>query len=340
MVKNETSKTSIKKHTISKKRSESTKRRDEVGFELPIRNILVAIGIIILVAALVFMGFKYFNMPRAEKGAAAFVNGEEITWEAINSKYDMIPASLKATVTKESILNQTITETVLRQEMDKEGIETTEQELNTLIENVRSQFICDEQFNSTLAANGLNYAGFKEQLFLKIKLNRMIEKNVQGMAISEADMKTFFDENKDAFSTPEQVRAEHILVNSSETADRIIEQLNAGANFKELAVKYSTDKASLVCGGELGFFSKGMMIPEFEDAAFKLKIGETSLPVKTEYGYHVIRVLEKKPAKTANYEELKPLIEMSLFNNKLSVNRQLVSEYITSLVDKADIKRQ
>jgi foldase protein PrsA len=339
MVDNEKSKSSVKKHSIGKRKETARKAEEEKGIELPISKILVALGVIIVLGLLLFFGTKYLGSSGTgqEKGLAAVVNGENITWAEINAKYDLVPATMKATITKETILNQTITEMVLRQEMDRRGITYSEKDVEYLLNDTKSQFMCEEQFSSTLLKNGWTLDSFRAQLALKLRLNKLIELDLPEMRLNETMMTTFFNANKDKLSAPELVRAEHILVNSSDIADEIIAKLNAGGDFRQLANEYSIDKASLICGGELGFFSRGMMIQEFEDAAFSLKVGELSKPVKTSYGYHIIKVLEKKPAKAANYNEMRPLIEMSIFNTLASANRQGINDYIIGLQAKAKI---
>ena len=326
----------MRKHPLNKKSSVASEAEGE--FEIPISKILIVLGAVLVIALLVFAGWKILNKPHVESGIAAVVNGKTITWEEINGIYNLIPQDMRTGVSKAALLNQTIRETVVKQEMDSKKIIVSEKELGLFLENTKSQFMCEEQFNTTLAANGWTYETFKEQLLLKLRLNRLIKLEFPELVVNESEMKSFFSENIERLSIPEQIRAEHILVNSSELAETILGMLNKGADFKELALKYSTDKSSLICGGELGFFSKGMMVAEFEEVAFSLKVNETSRPVKTDYGYHIIRVLEKKPAKPADYVELKPLIEMNLLNSKLSADKEKVNGYISGLMEKADIQ--
>nr|WP_303740754.1 peptidylprolyl isomerase [Lutispora saccharofermentans] len=149
-----------------------------------------------------------------------------------------------------------------------------------------------------------------------------------GITITEDEMKNYFEENKDTFNEEEQVKASHILVDTEEKALEVKNKLSAGEDFAEMAKQYSTDTGNKDQGGELGFFSRGDMVKEFEDAAFSMEIGKVSDPIKTEYGYHIIKVEEKKPAKEANYEESKAQVKETLLDQKLS------AAYDTWLQDK------
>ena len=154
--------------------------------------------------------------------------------------------------------------------------------------------------------------------------------------ITDEDVKTYFEENKDLFGTPEQVEASHILVEDEETAKEVIDKLNAGEDFAELAKEYSTDSSNAEDGGALGFFGRGEMVQEFEDAAFAMNVGDVSKePVKTEFGYHIIKVTDKKEAEEADYETSKEEARDMLIEER--VNEQY-STWVNEKMDEYDIK--
>jgi peptidyl-prolyl cis-trans isomerase C len=155
-----------------------------------------------------------------------------------------------------------------------------------------------------------------EDLKQRVIVEAFLRKKLEEQAnVSDADMKKFYDENKDKFKSGEQVRASHILVKSEAEAQEILAQLKKGGNFEELAKKHSIDGAAAK-GGDLGWFSQGSMIPEFEKVAFGMKEGETSGIVKTKFGYHIIKLTGKRPAGVRSFEESKELIKAKLAPEK------------------------
>nr|WP_303874616.1 peptidylprolyl isomerase [Tepidanaerobacter acetatoxydans] len=154
-----------------------------------------------------------------------------------------------------------------------------------------------------------------------MKTNLNIEKLLgPSIKIEENEIKSYFDANKESFDTKEQVKASHILVDSEDKAKEVKTKLLNGEDFAELAKNYSIDTANNQRGGELGFFARGEMVPEFENVAFSLEVGEISEPVKTDFGYHIIKVEDKKQAKEAMYEESKEDIRNILLEEKLSAS--------------------
>ena len=127
------------------------------------------------------------------------------------------------------------------------------------------------------------------------------------MSITEEEIVKYYNEHKEHFQTPESVRASHILVKEEDEANDIINEINEGLSFEEAAKKYSMCP-SKEAGGDLGEFTRGKMVPEFEEAAFSIEEGKLSEPVKTQFGYHIIKVQSKKEAGISTLEEAKDQI--------------------------------
>jgi peptidyl-prolyl cis-trans isomerase D len=140
------------------------------------------------------------------------------------------------------------------------------------------------------------------------------------MIVPAGDVQRFYNDNLSQYQTPEQIRASHILLNTAgkdeaavrKQAEDLLRQIKAGADFAALATKFSEDEGTKVNGGDLDYFSRGRMVPEFETAAFGLEPGQVSDIVRTQYGFHIIKLVDKKPAVTRAFDEVRPQIEDQL----------------------------
>ncbi len=150
-------------------------------------------------------------------------------------------------------------------------------------------------------------------------------------AVSEETMKKIYDEEVKKLEGQTEIRARHILVESEDKAKELLAQIKAGKNFEELAKANSKD-SSAAQGGDLGFFSKGQMVAPFETAAFALKAGEVSDVVKTDFGFHIIKVEEVRPRAAPPYDQVKTQIATYLV-------RKSQADLVKSLRDKAKIER-
>ncbi|HCL79715.1 MAG TPA: peptidylprolyl isomerase [Synergistaceae bacterium] len=143
-----------------------------------------------------------------------------------------------------------------------------------------------------------------------------VDKTLKDVTVTDQEVKEYYDKNKDRFTTPESVRASHILVSDDVEMKKVQDELKGGMSFEDAAKKYSTCP-SKEKGGDLGYFSKGQMVAEFEQAAFAMKPGETSTePVKTQFGLHLIKVVEKKEASVRSLDEVKDQIKETVLTEK------------------------
>ncbi|MBU4284049.1 MAG: peptidylprolyl isomerase [Nanoarchaeota archaeon] len=318
------------KHTIKKKSAKaninfSKKKKSKI-------NLIIGaiIGIIIICAFVL-----YFNKAPF-KDIAATVNNEVITIEYINEQYGGVPEEYRQFITKEMILNQSIDELLLLQEAKKQGISVTAGELSNMIDDSITQSgLSKEEFEKTLDEQNLTMEFIENYYEKQLIINRLLNKTVLSkIVISISEVKEYYNNNENEFITPEQVRARHILVNSSNEAESILKELKDGADFIELAKEKSTCPSASQ-GGDLGYFSRGQMIAEFEDSAFALKVGELSPVVETQFGYHIIKLLDKKPETVIKLEDAMQDIEEKL---KLEKQNIAFADYLVMLREKADIK--
>ncbi len=165
---------------------------------------------------------------------------------------------------------------------------------------------------------------FQKLSLISMLLTKEIEDKV---SVTPEEVKKYYDTNPGEFST-DRARASHILVKTKEEADSLLKRIKAGEDFAALAEKNSIDKGSAARGGDLGFFGRGQMVPEFEQAVFSMKKGEVSEPVKTQFGYHIIKLTDVKKGKAVGFDKVKDDLTKRLLNEK---RREAFDGYIEKL---------
>lgn len=168
-------------------------------------------------------------------------------------------------------------------------------------------------------------AYYREKVLGDVYLNRQL-----ADAVSDEEARTFYDKQVAQIDVEEEVRARHILVETEDEALKVIGRLDAGEDFAALAKEISTGPTG-ENGGDLGFFVADRMVPEFSDAAFALQPGEVSRPVKSDFGWHVIKVEERRMQQVVPFEDVKEGIKVQLRDEK-------AAPFIASVRDKADVK--
>ncbi|UTE78567.1 peptidylprolyl isomerase [Rossellomorea sp. KS-H15a] len=222
-------------------------------------------------------------------------------------------------------LDTLIAEKIVKLESEKKDLTVKDSEIKKELENIKGQYDSEEAFNEALASSGSDLDSVKENIKTYLLTEKLLKDRVK---ITDDQIKEYFEVNKDTFAQKEQVEASHILVDDEKTAQEVKKKLDDGGDFAELAKEYSTDTSNADSGGELGYFGKGEMVTEFDDKAFSMKKGEISEPVKTEFGYHIIKVTGKKEAKEAVLADHKDEIKDILFDQALQ------TEYGTWLAEK------
>lgn len=152
--------------------------------------------------------------------------------------------------------------------------------------------------------------------------------------VKDEDIKKFYEDNKDAFKQAESADASHILVEEEDKAREIYEKIKNGGDFEELAKEFSTCP-SKEKGGDLGTFTRGQMVKEFEDAVFENEVGTITEPVKTQFGYHIIKINKKNPARELSFDEVKDKIVEQVRRQK---EQEIYNKKITELKDKYEVK--
>ncbi|WP_449537617.1 peptidylprolyl isomerase [Ferdinandcohnia sp. Marseille-Q9671] len=271
-------------------------------------------GSVLCIALIVIIGFTFLK-----KDVVASVGGVEIERDELHSALEQYYGS--------DVLETLITEKIIQQEAEKEKIKVSDKEIDEELQALIDSYGGEESFTSVLETSGVTRADVESDVTQFILTKKLLEPRIE---ITDDEVKTYFEENKDTFAQSEQVQASHILVEDEATANEVATKLADGSDFAELAKEYSTDAANAESGGDLGLFGKGEMVAEFEEVAFSLDVNEISEPVKTSHGYHIIKVTDKKDAVEANFEDSKDTIYNTLFDEKMS------TEYTAWLTEKTE----
>ncbi|MFC7320176.1 peptidylprolyl isomerase [Halobacillus campisalis] len=235
-------------------------------------------------------------------------------------------------ITKEEFyeeLKKTSGEQVLQQlvmnEVLGENYEISDEEVEKELEGLKEQY--GDQFDMVLQQSGFaDEDEFKETIRLSLLQEQAAAENVD---ITEEEMKAYYERMKN------EVEASHILVEDEETANEVKDKLDNGESFEDLASEYSTD-GSAEQGGELGFFGPGAMDPDFEDAAYGLEVDQVSDPVQTQFGYHIIKVTDKREVEDVeSYEDSKDEIKRTLVSQK--VDQEELQAQLDQLMEEAEI---
>lgn len=277
-------------------------------------------------------------VPAVIPDVVARVNGESVTKaefeEALaaleHRNQGPVPPDQRDRIFR-GVLDQLVGIKLLSQEAAKRKVAVPEAEIEAQLNQMRQQFPSEDVFNQALKQQNKTVDMLKTEARSSMAIQKMLEQTLAGkIAVTPQQAQDFYDKNPDQFKRPEQVRASHILITVQQGADvaakaaakrkaeGVLKQVKAGGDFAALAKDNSQDPGSAVNGGDLGFFQRGQMVPPFDEAAFTMKPGATSDLVETQFGYHIIRVMEKKEAGTVTIDEVRPQLEQYLQN----ANRQ------------------
>jgi peptidyl-prolyl cis-trans isomerase C len=222
------------------------------------------------------------------------------------------------------VLEELIAMRLLKQEVARRHVIATDAEMDEAMKQVRKQFPTEAAFTQALAAQKMTAPQLREETRTQVLVSKMLEQEIgPQISVKPADISGFYEKNPDKFQQPEAVHASHVLIAVPQDAapaaksaarakaEDVLKQARAGADFAKLARTYSDD-GSKQRGGDLGFFPKGQMLPAFEAAAFALAPNQISDVVETQFGFHIIKMLEKRPAQSVPFAEVAPRIEQFL----------------------------
>jgi len=290
------------------------------------------------------------------KDPVARVNGEDITkaqlQEAFNAAVEASGAKADALTPDQKLsgYRQILDELIMDKLVAKAaaGEVVSDEDVAAEIAKLKKQFPTEEAFDEQLKQAGQTPEKLTTSMKTMLQQQRWMQSQIKDKdQVADGDAKAFYDSNKPEFESPETVKASHILfMVNKEDSEEVVKQkeeaakkaaarAKKGEDFTKLAKELSEEPGAKETGGDLGFFSKDRMVPEFAEVAFTQKPGEVGKPVRTQFGWHVIKVSEKKPAGMTPFEEVKEQIAAYLKSTK---QREAVQGILKNLKDSAQIE--
>ena len=272
------------------------------------------------------------------------------------------PDNVFALMLREKVISELIVKALLNEEMEKNKITVSKEELENAEKEIIGKFGSKEQFMQVLKVNGVTYDKFKKDIEEEIKLKKFVD-SIAMVSVGEGEAKKYYDENLDKFKYPKRVRASHILIAANpeqiaakikednkditdeELASKLSEKMNelkkkaealqvkvkkVPSSFAKVAKENSQDTASAIRGGDLGFFAKEEMVEAFANKAFSMAPNTISEVVQTPYGFHIIMVTDRNEAGVLSFEQskkdiinyLESLDKVDILKNKIEALRK------------------
>lgn len=277
---------------------------------------------------------------------AATVNGEVIYINELNGEVDTLAkqygldlgtadgARQRAEISR-VVLDQLIEQRLVLQEARRNTAMPTETQVDSQLQEIKRNFPTASDFELALAQRNLTLTALKDRLRTTLAVRNLMGK-VAPVTVTDAEIEQYFREHRKEFDRSEQVHVKHILLDDENQARLVLAKLRRGESFDDLARQYSKDPGSRPQGGDLGFVSRGQLVPEFERVAFALQPKQISDIVKTQYGYHLIQVLERRPPEPATLDQARDQIRTMLLSSKQEAAFQ---EWLKTIKTQAKITR-
>ncbi|NLH39598.1 MAG: hypothetical protein GX445_06015 [Elusimicrobia bacterium] len=266
------------------------------------------------------------GLLNSQTNVISTVNGEKITMDEIKNRMTLNYFA--------KTLDEAIGDKLIIQEAKKRNISVSKDELNKAINQIKQRFTKEDDFKKELKRIGIS----EKDYYSMIETNLLIEKaiiTILNINPTDEDAKKYYDSNPSQFDIPEALKIRQIYVNTEQEAKDILIALDAGASFERLAEIKSADERLRQSKGDIGFISKGMLLPDIENEIFLTPIGKYTKPVKTGNGYSIFKVEEKREHNKLKFEDVKEKIKELIKSSQIQNGRQ---QLINQLREKATIK--
>ncbi len=249
---------------------------------------------------------------------------------------------------RRQVLDRLIEQKLIDQEAKKSGIKISSKEIDATVDEVkRRNAVTQEDLEKALTVEGLTLETYRKQIEIGLLRKKLISYSIKVEAkAEETDLQDFYKKNVGRYRTNETYRPGHILLivpkgaapeeirEIRKKAEKILERIKAGEDFGEMALLYSQD-GSAKNHGDLGYFKKGELFPAFEGAALRLKVGQVSGVLRTDFGFHIIKLLDRKGLEPLPFEEVKEKVKADYYDGELE---KAFKQYLSTLKEKAIIE--
>jgi parvulin-like peptidyl-prolyl isomerase len=280
--------------------------------------------------------------PKSDPNAVATINGDVVSKadfevelsRELQAMEGVPPRTPEQTEPfKQALLETLIERAVLLQAAKAAQVTVTPDEVDRRVLALASEYPA-ESFDAALAQGQTTRTELEKKTREQLIIEKLFDKEVYArVAVTEDQIRRYFDEHGTDFTEPEEVRASQIVVKGLDDAKKLQQQLWAGKKFPDLARRYSLGPEARV-GGDLGWFPRGVMPPQFDEQVFKLPVGQVSEVVSTDYGFHLFKVIEKKPARKRELAEVRAQIEKRLL---AELREKAQKDYVKSLREGAAV---
>ena len=256
--------------------------------------------------------------------AVAIVNGQEIAADELAQRLQLAiqqgdnsspPDEYTLNRLREEALTELIEKTLIEQKAKEQQISVTDEEFDQLVQQVQREYD-GKDIQNILQEQDKSYEVWAKEQREKLLLEKLIDANMGSMiVVSPEEVRQYYERNKEKYDHPAQIRASQILTYEENIARKALQEIQSGKDFAKVAVAYS-ESADAKNGGDLGFFAKGVMPPEFDEVIFPMKMGEVSDVVNTPYGYQIFKLTGRREAHRVELDEVKGQIEHLLEKQK------------------------